>query len=176
MKLRGLKLKINIVKICGSLYRHPHNNSDEFFQYVEICLTKLANENKKVLCGDFNFDLLKTETNHLTQHFFNLLCSYGFLSHIMQPTRVTENMATVIDNIFSNNLMDDIISGNVLLNLSDHFAQLILVNKEQIDIKKTIAAEIILNIQMKVFGMMYQYKTGITHSTMLMIPLKTFFY
>ena len=28
--------------------RHPHNNSEEFFQYMEICLTKLANENKEV--------------------------------------------------------------------------------------------------------------------------------
>ena len=104
---------------------------------MEICLTKLANENKEVyICGDFKFDLLKTETNHLTQHFFNLLCSYGFLPHILQPTRVTENMATVIDNILSNNLMDEIISGNVLLNLSDHFSQFISVNREQIDIKK----------------------------------------
>ena len=50
---------------------HPHNNSDEFFQYVEICLTKLANENKEVyICGEFNFDLLKTNNNHLTKHFF----------------------------------------------------------------------------------------------------------
>ena len=32
--------------------------------------------------------------------------------------------------------MDDIISGNVLLNLSDHLSQLISVNREQIDIKK----------------------------------------
>ena len=39
--------------------------------------------------------------------FFNLLCSYGLLPHILQPTRVTENTATVIDNIFSNNLQDD---------------------------------------------------------------------
>ena len=69
--------------------------------------------------------------------------------------------------------MDDIyISGNALLNPSDHFSQFISVNREQIDIKKiNIYREIILNIQMKVFGMMYQYKTGITHSTMLVIPL-----
>ena len=67
---------------------------------MEICLTKLANENKEVyICGDFNFDLLKTETNHLTQYFFNLLCSYGFLPHILQPTRVAENTATVIEEI-----------------------------------------------------------------------------
>ena len=41
----------------------------------------------------------------------NLLCSYGLLPHILQPTRVTDNTATVIDNIFSNNLQDNIISG-----------------------------------------------------------------
>ena len=108
-----------------------------FFQYLETCLATLAKENKEVyICGDYNFDLLKVDTDHLTQHFFNLLCSYGFLPHILQPTRVTENTSTVIDNIFSNNIQDDIISGNVLLNLSDHFAQMVSVNREQIDTKK----------------------------------------
>ena len=88
------------------------------------------------ICGDFNFDLLKIDTDHCTQHFFNLFCSYGLLPHILQPTRVPENMATVIDNIFSNNLQDNIITGNVLLTLSHHFAQIISVNREQIDFKK----------------------------------------
>ena len=32
--------------------------------------------------------------------------------------------------------MNDIISGNVLYNLADHFSQFISVNREQIDIKK----------------------------------------
>ena len=58
-----------------------------------------------------------------------------FLPHILQPTRVTDYTVTVIDNIYSNNLQDDI-SGNVLLTLSDHFAQIISVNREQIDSKK----------------------------------------
>ena len=116
---------------------HPHYNCDDFFQYLETCLATLAKENKEVyICGDYNFNLLKVDTDHLTQHFFNLLCSYGFLPHILQPTRVTENTSTVIDNIFSNNIQDDIISGNVLLNLSDHFAQMVSVNREQIDTKK----------------------------------------
>ena len=44
-------------------------------------------------------------------------------------------MTTGIDNI-CNNLQDDIISGNVLLTLTDHFAQIISVNREQIDWKK----------------------------------------
>ena len=75
---------------------------------------------------------------NLLNIFFNLLSSYGFLPHILQPTRVTANTATVIDNIFSNNIQDEITSGNVLLSLSDHFSQIISVKREQIDLKKSI--------------------------------------
>ena len=57
---------------------------------------------------------------------------------ILQPTRVTENTATVIDNIFSNNLQYDIIGGNVLLTLSEHFSQFISVNREKLDLKNII--------------------------------------
>ena len=45
---------------------------------------------------------------------------------------MTENTATVVDNIFSNNLQDDIFSGNLLLTLSEHIS----VNIEIIDLKK----------------------------------------
>ena len=65
-----------------------------------------------------------------------LLILYGLLPHILQPTRVTESSATIIDNIFSNNIQDDIISGNLLLTLSEHFSQFISVNWEKIDFKK----------------------------------------
>ena len=95
--------------VCGNVYRHPHNNCEDFFHYLEECLTNLAKENEEVyICGDFNCNLLKIDTDNFTRYFFNLLCSYGFLPHILQPTRVTEHTATVIDNIFSNNLQDDI--------------------------------------------------------------------
>ena len=41
-------------------------------------------------------------------------------------TRVTENSATVIDNIFSNNIEDEILSGNILITFSEHFLSLLL--------------------------------------------------
>ena len=101
--------------VIASIYRHSHNNFNEFFQYLENCLSQVVKENKELyICGDFNFDLLKIDTDHYTQHFFNLLCSYGFLPHILQLTRVTDNTATVIDNIFSNNIQDNIICGNII--------------------------------------------------------------
>ena len=123
--------------VIASIYRHPHNNFNEFFQYLESCLSQVTKENKELyICGDFNFDLLKIDTDHYTQHFFNLLCSYGFLPHILQPTRVTDNTASVIDNIFSNNIQDNIICGNILLTLSEHFSQFLFVERENVDLKE----------------------------------------
>ena len=113
------------------------NNFKEFFQYLDEILSKLVKENKELyLCGDFNFDLLKTNIDHYTHHFFNCLCCYGFMPHILQPTRVTENSPTVIDNIFSNNIEDEIFSGNILITFSGHFSQFTSVSREKIDLKK----------------------------------------
>ena len=55
---------------------------------------------------------------------------------ILQPTRVIGNTATIIDNIFSNNIHDDICSGNVLLTLSRHFSQFVSVNREKNRLQK----------------------------------------
>ena len=61
--------------------------------------------------GDFNFDLLKIQTLlNIFLIYFVVMVFY----HILQPTRVTENTDTVADNIFSHNIQDDIISGNIL--------------------------------------------------------------
>ena len=39
------------------------------------------------------------------QLYYNLLCSFGFLPLIAQPTRIVENQTlSLIDNIFCNNL------------------------------------------------------------------------
>ena len=148
---------------------------DESFKFLERCLATLAKENKEVyICGDFNLGLLKIDTDHFTQYFFNLLCSYGMLPLILQPTRVIENTVTVIDNIFSNNLQDAIISGNVLLTLSKHFSQFISVNREKLDLKNIIVHQRdYSNFLMRVLGMMCQSKLGTMLMKMSMQHLKT---
>ena len=98
--------KVGKNKICGSIYRHPHQNINAFIQYLENCLKIVNNENKEIyICGDFNIDLLKIESVSLYQEYYNLLCSFGLFPHIIQPTRIVENQTpSVIDNSFSNNL------------------------------------------------------------------------
>ena len=123
--------------IVGCIYRHPHNNFTEFFEFLEQCLIKISKENKEIyVSGDFNFDLLHMESNPDTQSFHNLFSSYGLLPHITQPTRVTISTATIIDNIFSNNIQNKIEAGNILVNLSDHFPQFISVDRDKPDYKE----------------------------------------
>ena len=49
---------------------------------------------------------------------------------------MTDNTATFIDNIFSNNIQDHINCGNILLTLSEHFSQFLSVKREKIDFQK----------------------------------------
>ena len=81
------------------------------------------------------------QKGYSTQHCLALMIdrwqkAMDFLPHIIQPTRLITNTSTVIDNIYSNNIQDGVISGNILLTLSEHFSQFISVKRERIDIKK----------------------------------------
>ena len=121
----GLKLKKKKGKrsLCGCIYRHRNSDVTKLAEYVETTLTKLNNKNYDIfLMGDFNIDLLQYESHNSTNDFLNSMVSHSFLPYILQPTRVTDHSATVIDNIFSN--MTDYVTynGNITTLVADHFA------------------------------------------------------
>ena len=124
--------------LCGCIYRHPNYDLTDFFSYMEFALKTVAKEGKEVyLCGDFNVDLLKLDENNKYLEYFNLLSSYGFLPLIIHPTRVVEYQEpSLIDNIFSNNITDEILSGNIYFTLSEHFSQFASIKREKLDIRK----------------------------------------
>ena len=111
--------------ICGSIYRHPHDNIqnfNNFLDYMDNTLNKISNENKeRYICGYFNSDLLKMDRNTNYKKFYEQMYSYGSLPQIKQPTRVTDNTATIVDNIFTNNMANKILSVNIITDFSDHF-------------------------------------------------------
>lgn len=63
--------------------------------------------------GDFNIDLLKYEQNNNANRFIHQMYSSHFYPVINKPTRISTNTATIIDNIFINNIdlncMNDIL-------------------------------------------------------------------
>ena len=52
--------------------------------------------------GDFNINLLNTETNTYISEFHDNMPFYFFDPYILQPTRLTKNSKTLIDNISQN--------------------------------------------------------------------------
>ena len=125
--------------IVASIYRHPHDISEiynSFLEYLEHTLSKLSKENKEIyLCGDFNSDILKIDSHNNYKLFYELMSSYGFMPFISLPTRICGDSATIVDNIFTNNMTNKIVSGNIVTDFSDHFSQFISVQRPKIDIK-----------------------------------------
>ena len=90
-------------------------------------MDKLSKENKTVfLLGDFNIDLLNYDQHSLTNEFLDSLSSHMLLPHIVQPTRIRNNSKTLIDNIYSNVITPNNISGNITATISDHLPQFLI--------------------------------------------------
>ena len=123
--------------LCGCIYRHPRNDMTGFQLYMDKILRIINLENKEIyMAGDFNTDFLKIESNNSYQTFYNSITSSGFLPQIIQPTRVSDHSATVIDNIYTNTFNYEMISGNILLCISEHFSQFLSINRQNISLKK----------------------------------------
>ena len=85
--------------------------------------------------GDFNINLLGYESDSETNDFINIMVSHYLLPYILHPTRVTDLSATIIDNIFSNVCEFKTISGNIMVQLADHFTQFLIMGKASVQYK-----------------------------------------
>ena len=87
-------------------------------------LDKLHKENKIIyIMGDYYINLLNSDTHSPTGHFLDLMYSNMLVPLITRPTRVTANQATLIDNIFTNNMCNSgtIIQGIFVTDITDHY-------------------------------------------------------
>ena len=125
--------------IVGCVYRHPCMNPTEFIDiYLSELLQKFSKEDKTImLMGDFNIDLLKYDHNTDSASFLDSLYTNFLLPYASTPSRVKTHSRTLIDNIFSNNIEDGLISGNIISTISDHYAQFLLMKNMKIKQKET---------------------------------------
>ena len=111
--------------ITGCNYRHPCMEAREFnVTYLQKTLEKISYESKDIiLMGDFNIDILKYDTNNDTAAFLDMMYENFLRPYISSRTRVTPRSQTLIDNIFSNIIEDEIISGNITTTISGYYTQ-----------------------------------------------------
>jgi hypothetical protein len=116
----------NFCSVISAVYRPPNgpisNFLLEFESYVNhvLMLTNSSNYCKySTILGDFNINLLHTDTVGDTSLFLDLMYGHGFFPTIFRPTRITNHSSTLIDNIFVNT-PNYLSSGLIYYDMSDH--------------------------------------------------------
>ena len=108
--------------IIGCVYRPPNTDLSLFNDEIFNMLNVIGRNSKKpsFIMGDFNMDLLHSGSHPQTGVFLNNFLSHSFLPTIHHPTRITETSATLLDNIFTNNIRYKMKTGIVYSDISDH--------------------------------------------------------
>ena len=127
--------------LIGNYYRspsrgleniQPNQQMEMFLESFQTIVDCISDKNQKaILCGDFNLNLLNYDNHDITRDFANCLFSAGFLEIIKNPTRVSNynnhNTATLIDHIWTNDLKEQMTGGIITTYLSDHFSTFYLL-------------------------------------------------
>ena len=129
-------IEINFQKSANVIFTCVYRKCGSCIEIFNDKFTDILNEvkNKKkshFICGDFNIDLLKYECNKGTTDFVDLMYSIGFLPLINKPSRITTESATIIDNIFTNdiNYCSNYFNGLLINDISDHLPVFVICNK-----------------------------------------------
>ena len=107
---------LSLLKLTWEITDLKNNYLTQTFEIV-------SKEQKLPLLGNFNINLLNYNDHQLTNDFLDSLASNSFIPYILHPTRITNHSKTLTDNIFSNFISPDIISGNITATISEHLPQ-----------------------------------------------------
>ena len=110
--------------LIGVIYRPPNQDILLFNEKLNNIMNDVRMENKICyLLGDYDINILNYASHVHTAQFVDMMSSSGFLPLITRPTRVTVTSATLIDNIFTNYLVDigHSIQGLFITDVSDNF-------------------------------------------------------
>ena len=103
---------------------HPPNSEISIFlaSYNSLICTMKRENPKSIIIGlDHNLDFLKADRHSTTYDFIQNNLNFGLIPTITRPTRITNSMATLIDNIIvSQNLCGSYVSSILVNDTSDH--------------------------------------------------------
>ena len=83
--------------------------------YSELSVSKTI-----FICGDFNLDILKHNSDHAAKHFLDTMYSLGLYPLIDRQSRITNHSSTLIDNIFTNAKEYNNVGGLLVNDITDH--------------------------------------------------------
>ena len=110
----------NSVVLC-SLYRHPHNNHDEFYDIFSETISKIGDKTPIIVAGDININVSSQDT--VSQQYKNVILSSGLRNLVTnQYTRIASQSETTIDHILTNLQSEITDAGVVQWEVADHLS------------------------------------------------------
>jgi len=124
--------------VIGIIYRPPGTDIESFLTIIDDMLNKIRIDTKNIfIMGDFNINLLNSESHLPTSQFIDIMYSKSMFPLISRPTRITDESATLIDNIFTNHIFDSKLTNGIFLtDISDHFPLFSVVSDIKLDYHK----------------------------------------
>ena len=116
-----VKCQTNILMCSG--YRPPNTSTVDFSNGYENVLKNMTNHKhtNSVIGIDHNLDFIKHNKHNPTQLYLTQNLDYHMVPTITRPTRITDNSATLIDNLFVSQKLQDKYKSSILINdFSDH--------------------------------------------------------
>ena len=116
-----VKCQTNILMCSG--YRPPNTSMVDFSNGYENVLKNMTNHKhtNSMIGIDHNLDFIKHNKHNPTQLYLTQNLDYHMVPTITRPTRITHNSATLIDNLFVSQKLQDNYKSSILINdFSDH--------------------------------------------------------
>ena len=110
--------------IIGVIYTPSNTCIEKFTDIIDDIQNRIKMEMKICyILGDYDIDLLKCDFHKPSSEFLTTMYENSFYNLINRPTRNAKTTATLIDNIFTNNIKIEIasLSGILLTNITDHY-------------------------------------------------------
>ena len=110
----------------GILYRHPDASKvGNFIEDLSTCITELCSSNENFFVfGDININIQVSPVHRSTaaNRYINMSLSHCVLPLVTLPTRVTDDSATIIDHVLTNDIKHSLESGVIQTQvISDHY-------------------------------------------------------
>ena len=117
-------------RITGCYYKHPKKPfNNKLLEQLKIPLTKIKNWNRyKIVCSDFNYNLLNHQNDECVDEFLNIIYSHFLQTCITEPTRmIAGQRPSIVDNIFTNIFEKSLTSGNLDDKITDHLLNFLFI-------------------------------------------------
>ena len=106
--------------VVAAVYRTPNTDLSVLNDHIEYIFETHVNIKWSTCVAILYVDMLTYSCQDATSYFIDQLYSYGLHPLIIKPTRITKESATIIDNIFTNELQRITVSCLIINDLSDH--------------------------------------------------------